>query len=104
MSEKVSKLVFPGRETGGLDPLGPEDNMRRIDFYTRIQRKNAIASPAPAFVAGLVFVGLGVWTLLSGSAYLGFGLFSLGIGLFFALVTGIILWREARRRKRKTPS
>lgn len=58
-----------------------------------------MGSPAPAFLVGLVFIGFGVWTLLSGAAYLGYALFFLGLGAFFALVTGLMLWRDARRRR-----
>lgn len=98
-SEKVSQLVFQGREPGGLDPLGPDDNLRRLRFYNDIQRRNAWRSPAPAFLVGVVFIGFGIWMLLSAPAYLGFALVSLGIGVFFTFATGLMLWADARRRQ-----
>jgi hypothetical protein len=101
LSKKASKLVFRNPQAGGLDPLGPEDNLRRLDFYNSVQRKNAWGSPAPAFVVGVLFVGLGIWILLSGPTYLGYGLLSIGIGGFFALVAAIMLWGEARQQKAK---
>jgi hypothetical protein len=87
--------MFQGREPGGLDPLGPDDNVRRIRFHTDIQRKNDLASPLLAFLVGIVFIVFGVWMLLGAPDYLGLALVSLGIGLFFSCATGILLWSKA---------
>lgn len=96
---RVTNRMFGGREPGGLDPLGSDDNLTRLRYYDRAMRRRALGSPTIAFLVGLVFIVFGVWTLLSGVAYLGYALFFLGLGAFFALVTGLMIWRDARRRR-----
>jgi hypothetical protein len=91
--------VFQSREPRVPDPREGDDTLMRLRFYDRYMRRNAIFSPTLAFLVGLVFIVFGVWTLLSGLAYLGYALFFLGLGAFFALVTGLMLWRDARRRR-----
>ena len=91
--------MFQNREPRVPDPGRGDDTLMRLRFYDRRQRWNAIFSPTLAFLMGLLFLVFGVWTLLSGLAYLGYALFFLGLGAFFALVTGLMLWRDARRRR-----
>lgn len=81
------------------NPEGSDDTLFRLRTYDRYMRRNALFSPTIAFLVGLVFIVFGVWTLLSGLAYLGYALFFLGVGAFFALVTGLMIWRDARRRR-----
>lgn len=81
------------------NPGGSDDTLFRLRTYDRYMRRNALFSPTIAFLVGLVFIIFGVWTLLSGVAYLGYALFFLGLGAFFALVTGLMIWRDARRRR-----
>lgn len=91
--------MYRGREPGGLDPLGQDDKLIRLRSYDNALRRRALGSPTIAFLVGLVFIIFGIWTLLSGVAYLGYALFFLGVGAFFALVTGLMIWRDARRRR-----
>lgn len=94
-----SKGMYRGREPGGLDPLGQDDKLIRLRSYDNALRRRTLFSPTIAFLMSLLFIVFGVWTLLSGVAYLGYALFFLGVGAFFALVTGLMLWRDARRRR-----
>lgn len=96
---RVTNRMFGGREPGGLNPLGSDDALMRLHHYDRSMRRRTLFSPTIAFLMSLLFIVFGVWTLLSGAAYLGYALFFLGVGVFFALVTGLMLWRDARRRR-----
>lgn len=91
--------MFQSREPRVPDPRQGDDALMRLRFYDRYMRRNAIFSPTLAFLMGLLFLVFGVWTLLSGVAYLGIALFFLGLGVFFALATGLLLWQDARRRR-----
>ena len=91
--------MFQSREPRVPDPRQGDDTLMRLRTYNRYMRRNAIFSPTLAFLGGLLFLVFGVWTLLSGAAYLGYALFFLGLGAFFALVTGLMLWQDARRRR-----
>lgn len=91
--------MFQSREPRVPDPRQGDDTLMRLRTYNRYMRRNAIFSPTLAFLGGLLFLVFGVWTLLSGAAYLGYALFFLGLGAFFVLVTGLMLWQDARRRR-----
>ena len=96
---RVTNQMFGDREPRVTDPDGSDDTLMRLRFYNNYMRRNALFSPTIAFLVGLVFIVFGVWTLLSGVAYLGYALAFLGLGAFFALVTGLMIWRDARRRR-----
>ena len=91
--------MFRNREPGGLAPLGQDDNLARLRHYDRSIRRRGLFSPTMGLVGGLLFLVFGVWTLLSGVAYLGYALFFLGVGALFALITGLMLWGDARQRR-----
>ena len=91
--------MFQSREPRVPDPGEGDDTLMRLRTYNRYMTRNAILSPTMAFLGGLLFLVFGVWTLLSGAAYLGYALFFLGLGAFFVLVTGLMLWQDARRRR-----
>lgn len=93
--------MFQSREPRVPDPGKGDDTLMRLRTYNRYMTRNAILSPTMAFLMGLLFLVFGVWTLLSGAAYLGIALFFLGLGAFFALVTGLMLWQDARRRRER---
>ncbi len=91
--------MFQSREPRVPDPRQGDDTLVRLRTYEHYIKWRAMFSPTLAFLMGLLFLVFGVWTLLSGVAYLGIALFFLGLGAFFALVTGLMLWGDARRRR-----
>ena len=49
-----------------------------------------------AFLLGITFLGMGIWVLFYGTAYLSYALFFLGVGLVVALFSGILMWNQGR--------
>lgn len=49
-----------------------------------------------ALLLGIVFIGMGIWTLFYGTQYLSYALFFLGVGLVVAIFAGILSWNQGR--------
>ncbi|HEY7123833.1 MAG TPA: hypothetical protein VH540_07760 [Ktedonobacterales bacterium] len=54
-----------------------------------------------AFLVGIAFILMGIWILFYGLDYIWYAVASLGIGLFFAGTTGMLLLSERRYGRSK---